>query len=246
MDSGAEDKPLIADVLYLPGLDGEPFTAEKIAGHLRGLRLHVFAYPMGQPLAWESLCRLVVARMRRLGTGLLAGESFGGALAQEVALGHPDAVRGLFLISTFNAEAEWFAAMLGRFALRAVPRGMMSVVARRLASWKLVGTLRGEDRRKFLDRFAALEFADVGHRLRLLKDFYTRDRLPRLQLPVDVVYASLDPIANDRAQLKAWESLPDCRVHKVEGFGHLVSAEAPEQVASLMQEWAARIGSTDE
>jgi pimeloyl-ACP methyl ester carboxylesterase len=232
---------VIQPVLYLPGLDGEAFTSEKIAGHLSALKLHCFAYPMGQALSWESLSRLVAARMERLGTGLLVGESFGGALAQEVALRHPDAVRGVFLVSTFNAETEWFAAMLGRFALRVLPRGLMSLAARRLASWKLAGTLRGEDRRKFLDRFAALDFPDVGQRLALLKGFNTRDRLSRLQLPVDVVYASRDPIANDRAHLQAWESLPDCRVHKVEGFGHLVSAEAPEQVAERMEEWAARV-----
>jgi 3-oxoadipate enol-lactonase len=228
------------DVLYLPGLDGEPFSAEKIAGHLRGLRLHVFAYPMGQPLAWDSLCRLVVARMKRLGTGLLAGESFGGAVAQEVALRHPEAVRGLFLVSTFNAEPEWFAALLGRAALRVLPRRLTGFAARGLASWKLAGTLRGEDRRKFLDRFAALDFPDVGRRLALLKDFYTRERLPRLNMPVDVVYASRDPIANQQAHLQAWESLPDCRIHKLDGFGHLVSAEAADQVARLMEDWVRR------
>src|SRR5688572_10302785 len=115
--------------LFLPGLDGEPFTAGKIGEHLRIARLVVFAYPVGRALDWDSVCGLVAARMEREGAKLLIGESFGGAVAQETALRHPGVLRGLYLLSTFNYEAEAFAAMLGRVATRVLPAPLMRVAA---------------------------------------------------------------------------------------------------------------------
>jgi pimeloyl-ACP methyl ester carboxylesterase len=232
---------MAATILFLPGLDGEPFTAGKIAEHLRESRLIVFAYPTGRPLEWESLCRLVAARMDREGTQLLIGESFGGAIAQETALRHPGLLRGLFLLSTFNHEAEAFANLLGRAATRVLPGPLMRAAARGLAGWKLAGTLRGEDRRKFLDRFAALDMNDIASRLRLLAAFDTRSRLGALELPVEILHGSRDPIAGAPDQLNGWQALPDCRVHKIEGFGHLVSAEAAPQVAALIDAWTRKV-----
>ncbi|MBE7493234.1 MAG: alpha/beta hydrolase [Planctomycetes bacterium] len=224
-------------VLFLPGLDGEPFTAGKLAEHARSAQLHVFVYPQGGELDFESLTRLVIARMQQLGTRLLVGESFGGALAQETALRHVVHLDRLLLLSTFNHEVEAFASMLGRTAARVLPNALMRPVAKGLAGWKLAGTLEGEDRRKFLERFSALDYRELARRLKLLKGFDTRRHLLSLKLPVDVVYGTRDPIAGSPDQLQVWRNMPDCRVYPVAGFGHLVSAEAAPQVAALLDAW---------
>lgn len=225
-----------SDVLYLPGLDGEAFCAEKLAQHTKA-RLHVFRYPVGRDLAWPELCALVTARMQALGTGLLAGESFGGAVAQETALRHPRLVRSLLLLSTFNTEPEKFAASLGRAAVRVLPKGMTRVAARVLGSWKLAGTLRGEERTRFLDRLAALDHTEFARRLALLKGFDTRSRLPELKMPVHVVYGSRDPICAGAETLQAWQRI-GAVIHAINGFGHLVVAEAAPEVGSIVDAWA--------
>ncbi|MBK9975321.1 MAG: alpha/beta hydrolase [Planctomycetes bacterium] len=225
-------------VLYLPGLDGETFTANKLNENLQRAQLHVFAYPQGRDLNFETLAHQVVSRMQQLGTRLLAGESFGGAVAQETALRHGGCLDRLMLISTFNHEAERVASRVSRGATRLLPRGVMAPVARVLADWKLAGTLKGEERRKFLDRFAALDFVELARRLKLLVGFDTRRRLMGLKLPVQVVYGTRDAITNHPDQLQVWRNMPDCRVHAVVGYGHLVSAEAAPQVAAIMDAWA--------
>ncbi|MBX3473386.1 MAG: alpha/beta fold hydrolase [Planctomycetes bacterium] len=224
-------------VLFLPGLDGEPFTANKLNENLRLAQLHVFAYAEGGDLSFDTLAQQVIARMQQLGTRLLAGESFGGAIAQETALRHGQQLDRLLLISTFNHEAEKLASRVSRGATRLLPRGVMRPVARALADWKLAGTLQGEDRRKFLDRFAALDFVEMARRLKLLVGFDTRRRLMDLRLPVQVVYGTRDAISNHPDQLQVWRNMPDCRVHAVQGFGHLVSAEAAPQVAAIIDAW---------
>ncbi|MCC6465345.1 MAG: alpha/beta hydrolase [Planctomycetes bacterium] len=229
-------------VLFLPGLDGEVFSMAKIAEHTPGVRLEHFAYPVGSRPDWELLTRQVAARMQRLGTRLLAGESFGGALAQKTALLHRDTVGSLFLLSTFTREPEAFAAALGRAAARHLPGFLMRPVARLLAGWKLAGTLQGDDRRKFLDRFARLDFADLAARLELLRGFDTRGALAGLNLPLAVLCGARDPISANEAQLQAWRALPDCRLHVLPGLGHLAAAEAPAQTGALLADWARQHG----
>lgn len=227
-------------VLFLPGLDGEPFTASKLSEHTRVAQLHVFVYPEGGALDFELLTRLVVARMNQLGTKLLAGESFGGALAQETALRHGAALDRLLLLSTFNHEVEVAASRVGRGASRVLPNALMRPVARLLAGWKLAGTLQGEDRRKFVDRFSQLDYHELAGRLKLLAGFDTRKRLMSLKLPVEVVYGTRDPISNHQDQLQVWRNMPHCRLHAITGFGHLVSAEAAPQVAAIVDAWSER------
>ncbi len=223
------------DVLYLPGLDGEAFCAEKLSQHTTA-RLHVFRYPVGRTVEWPELCNLVAARLQALGTGLLAGESFGGAVAQETALRHPQAVRSLLLLSTFNSEPERFAASLGRAAVKLLPAGMTRVAARMLGSWKLAGTLRGPERARFLDRLAAQDHTEFARRLKLLQGFDTRAQLGNLKLPLCVVYGTRDPICAKAETLQVWQRV-GATVHEIKGFGHLVVAEAAPEVGAIVDAW---------
>ncbi|MBX3458709.1 MAG: alpha/beta hydrolase [Planctomycetes bacterium] len=231
-------------VLYLPGLDGEGFCAEKIAQQA-ATRLEVFRYPEGLPLDWPSLTLSVTARMKQLGTRLLVGESFGGAVAQETLLRHSDALSSVFLLATFPVEPEPFAAALGRTATRFLPKAMLKPVARQLAAWKLAGTMEGHDREKFLARFAEVDHAELARRLELLKGFDTRRRLMDVKLPIEFAYGTRDRMCNQPDLLKVWANVPGCRVHAIAGYGHLVSAEAAPEVARLIDDWAARHAATD-
>jgi 3-oxoadipate enol-lactonase len=228
------------NVLYLPGLDGEGYCARKLAPHVRAADMEVFCYPTGAKLGWDTLCTRVVTRMEELGTRLLVGESFGGAVAQQVMLRHPAALDAVMLISTFTREAERGASVLGRAATRLLPRRLLRPVAIRLADRKLAGTLEGEDRQDFLERFGALDFKELARRLALLKGFDTRKRLTEVTLPVEVIFGTRDKIAGSPDQRLAWEGLPGCVLHPFDGYGHLVVGEAADKVGAIMDAWIKR------
>ncbi len=229
---------MTGSILYLPGLDGEGFCADKLSEHMSEFELQVFSYPVGVPLKWETLTRQVAKRL--LGTRLLIGESFGGAVAQQTVLRHTNALKSVFLLSTFSTEPEPFASAVGRTATRVLPKSMLRPVSKWLASWKLAGTLEGEDRRKFLERFEKLDHAELAARLKLLKGHDTRALLKELTLPVEVLYGTHDTMCADPQQLQTWQQMQDCRLHAIEGFGHLVSAEAAPEVARIIEAWARR------
>lgn len=228
-------------VLYLPGLDGVDNAPQKLQPHLSGAELVAFSYPTGRRLAWPELTDLVSSRLRDLKSGLLVGESFGGAVALKTAIANPETVKGLCLVAGFSANPEPFAVGLGSTATRVLPKAMMKPVARLLAGWKLAGTLKGEERTRFLERFSNLDYHDIAARLDLLRDFDVEDRLGGLRCPVDLIYGSQDPIASSWRQRELWTRIPDVRQHQLDSYGHLISHEVPIGVASRLQSWVERV-----
>jgi pimeloyl-ACP methyl ester carboxylesterase len=228
-------------VLYLPGLDGEASWIEKMQQQIQGIHLVPFIYPTGRDLEWERLTALVVSRLQALETGLLAGESFGGAVALKSVILHKQAVKGLCLISTFSHEAEPFAAALGRAATRMLPKAVLDPVARMLAGWKLAGTLKGEEREKFLRKFERMDHRELARRLKLLKGFDVSDRLVGITCPVEVMYGKADAISSMNHQLELWKRMPNAQVHGFEGYGHMITQEIPLEVARRIEAWAQRV-----
>lgn len=230
--------------LFLPGLDGEARSVQTLQSHLKQVGLHAFGYPTGRELKWDELADLVAAKLKALGTGLIAGESFGGAVAQKTALLRKDAVKSICLLGSFNHEPEPFAAGVGRTASRLLPKVVLNPVARLLADWKLAGNLRGEERKKFLEFFGSLDHEELARRLGLLKGFDVSDNLVGIKCPVEIIYGSQDGISADRRQLAMWERLPDKRLHRLDGAGHIVCREVPIGVARRIDEWAQRVETT--
>lgn len=228
-------------VLYLPGLDGESNVLPKLQPHLSAVDLVPFSYPTGRDFEWQELADVVAARLVELESGLLIGESFGGAVALKTALLKPRVVSGLCLIAAFSSNPEPLAAALGRTATRMLPRSLMKPVARLLAGWKLAGTLSGDDREKFLERYANLDYRDIAARLRLLHNFDVDDRVIGLHCPVDVIFGSADPISASSAQQDIWRRIPDVRLHQLDAYGHLVTHEVPLGVACRISGWIDRI-----
>jgi pimeloyl-ACP methyl ester carboxylesterase len=228
-------------VLYLPGLDGEASWIDKIQEQIHGIELVPFIYPTGRDLEWDGLTALVVSRMRALQTGLLAGESFGGAVALKTVILHNAEVKGLCLVSTFSHEAEPFAAALGRAATKLLPRAVLDPVARVLAGWKLAGTLKGEEREKFLRKFERMDHKELARRLKLLKGFDVSDRLGGITCPVEVMYGKADAISSMKHQLELWKRMPNAQVHGFEGYGHMITQEIPLEVARRIEAWTQRV-----
>ena len=230
-------------VLYCPGLDGNARELDPVVELLPPhIKIEPFYYPTLKHVSFEDLANLIAIRLaeRPKARRLLAGCSFGGAVAQKVVLLKPGSVDALLLVATFNHEAEAFASMLGRAAVKVLPDFVLKPVTRVLARWKLAGGLDKESNERFLNSITSIDPRLLAARLEMLKDFDTRPWLGELRLPVDVIYSTDDPISGAAHQLGGWKRIPNARVNGVKG-GHVVQRQAPEAVRDLVVSWVNRV-----
>ncbi|MEX2981095.1 alpha/beta fold hydrolase [Streptomyces sp. C36] len=158
----------------------------------------------------------------------LIGNSFGGTVAFDYALRHPDRVASLLVVESEPPTAAWAAKVSRLLAdsatdLRdeeALPRiertnGRHEARLARQACPLLHGTTIAED-------IAASRIP-------------AEERWRALDLPVLAVYGDTSDLAGTAPWLESL--LPDCRTHHVAGHGHYVLVNAPRAVGALMLDW---------
>ena len=172
---------------------------------------------------------------------VLCGYSFGGRVAQQVALAAPDRVTRLVLISTSAgiadpearaariAEDERFADDLEQMTIEEYADRWMALpifagTPPEAARWWREDLLRNDP----TGLAAALRGTGGGH----MEPFW--DRVGELGMPVTVVVGSRDEKFVAFAE-EYRARLPHAEVHVIEGAGHGLPREAPQAVAALIQ-----------
>jgi 2-succinyl-6-hydroxy-2,4-cyclohexadiene-1-carboxylate synthase len=172
---------------------------------------------------------------------VLCGYSFGGRVAQQVALAAPERVTRLVLVSTSAGiadpaaraqrieEDERFAADLERMTITEYADSWMAQplfagTPPEAARWWREDLLRNDP----AGLAAALRGIGGGH----MEPFW--DRVGELTMPVTVVVGSRDEKFVAFAE-QYRERLPDVEVHVIEGAGHGLPREAPQALAALIQ-----------
>lgn len=171
----------------------------------------------------------VVALLDHLGIGRahLYGQSFGGMVAQEVALTSPDRVRSLILACTHPGvrhavpvraavpkERPWEALYSDRF-LREHPQDV--------AEDQRLGTPQAS-------RMARRQWE-------AMQGFDSFDRLPSLRVPTLVLHGTEDRTVHpDNARILA-ERIPGASLVMLEGAGHVYHAEQPEAADAAVLEF---------
>lgn len=148
----------------------------------------------------------------------LYGQSFGGMVAQEIALTEPDRVRSLILACTHPGirhavpvraavpKARPWEAMYSRGFLREHPE--------EVAEEQRLGTPQRP--------------AMARRQWEAMQGFDAYDRLPSLRLPTLVIHGTEDRAVHpDNARILA-ERIPGARLLLLEGAGHVYHAEQPE------------------
>jgi pimeloyl-ACP methyl ester carboxylesterase len=142
----------------------------------------------------------------------VAGLSFGGGLAIQLAERHPRRVRSLVLVSAY---AGW-AGSLSPAEVRARRRAVVEELRHPEPGVRPVAAMT------MLDAFAQ---ADL------------RDALPGIGVPALVVHGSEDLRAPRSVAEALRDGIPGARMAVLEGVGHVCTIDAPDRLAAAMREF---------
>lgn len=223
--------------VFIHGLGGNRFSWEPQLSALAGLRqclacdLPGYGKSAGLPGTLPEMAGLIADWIGGLGRGPadVVGLSFGGMVAQHLAIDHPGAVRTLALLDTSPAfgfdgvttPEQWLATRVNVSPGAAAPDTVLIIAG-------LVGPgCPAEVRDAAAAIMREVPPATLAASCRALVAHDTRDLLHRVAARTLVMVGAEDtetPLSYAQA---IWERIPGARLVVVPGAGHLVNVEAP-------------------
>jgi N-formylmaleamate deformylase len=225
------------DVVLIPGLTASKEVWRGTVAAVPGYRYHLIqvagfagAPPRGNaqgeivvPLADEIAAYIAAHKLRR---PALVGHSMGGTVAMLVALRHPQAVGRVMVVDMLPQPA-------GLIGGRATDLKGIAGLLRGLGSTEEGRGLIDGAIRLFGDDQAANTKSDPDVVARAAHDLAVTDlgpELPRLRVPLTVLYAVADPTwraSTDRTYAAAYARAPGARLVRIDGSGHMIMRDQP-------------------
>lgn len=182
-----------------------------------------------------------VTRVAGHGRVSLLGESFGGALTLSYALAHPERVERLVILNSFAHFGSQARLWLGYHLLRATPWGMMRIVRQLNARRMHSPQTDREEIRRFHDLMRTATREGYLSRMRMLRDYDIRGRLPSIAAPVLYLAADGDTLVPSVEQARLMKDLtPGATLRVLEGHGHSCLIAPDMDLAAIVAEWLAR------
>ena len=238
------------DVVFVAGLaDQGSCWAEQVAELSDSYRITTFDNrAVGRSSTPDGEYRIVdfaedtAAMMRELGISRahVVGSSMGGAIAQELALGHPGLVRSLVLHGTWCVSDRHFREEVRGWQMlaRGAPTPHDFFVA--VNVWFLAPRIYdegiidewafgadGDPYAQSVDAFCRSAEALLAHD--------TRDRLHQISCPTLVTVGSLDICTPERLARQLAQLIPGAELHIIEGAGHMPYVEDPAVFTAVVR-----------
>jgi pimeloyl-ACP methyl ester carboxylesterase len=161
---------------------------------------------------------------------ILAGHSMGGAIAQTIALQHPERVLGLILIGT-GAKLGVHPDLLS---------GMINETTRTISA--LVSMYYGTPVNEALQRRSQQRLSEFNP-ITLYNDYVAcnafdlRQQINQIHIPTLIIGGSDDKMTPFKYSTYLHEQISGSHLEKIEGGGHMMMLEQPELAAEVIRKW---------
>jgi pimeloyl-ACP methyl ester carboxylesterase len=204
-----------------------------------------------EPYLLDDLAADAAALLDALGIerAHLVGYSMGGAVAQVLALDHPDRVVTLTLLSTTPGlgderlpfAADWFVERMAERLFAPPPRDHEGRVAWIVELYRLLAGSRTPFDEAHQTALAEAELArawypESGHGIAAGASPSRLDRLGEITAPTLVVHGTADPVFALEHAHALHAGIPGARLELVEGLGHEVPAGYAADLAAIVLE----------
>lgn len=183
----------------------------------------------------DDYARAVVGLMDELGLerARFIGASFGGMIAQTIALDFPDRVAVLIPSACPSGIDRASAPVIEKRGTDAEAHGMEAVVDDTLKRWFTAPFLAGDRIARFRDKLLADDVAGWSAAWRAIAAFDVRDRLGDIRVPTLCIAGEVDVSAPVAAMQVTASGIPGARIEIVPGAPHMIHVEQPERFAAL-------------
>ncbi|MFT7671060.1 MAG: pimeloyl-ACP methyl ester carboxylesterase [Planctomycetota bacterium] len=237
-------------VLYVPGIDGTGDlllgSAERIAKQFRLTRVSYCTEDCESSGGsdYSDLAEGIQALCQEQGISrtLVLAESFGGAVALQLALNHPELVAGLMIVNSF----AWFPSRaqiaITRLGAPFIPQAAFEMGRKWFAPKALFGSLGTPEALQEFCEIGGVVF-DAGYlqRLHMIEELDLRPRLREIEAPVALFASDRDRVVPAVETMGVLESsLPDATLEIVQGGGHLILPLATQPWVQRLEDLAKR------
>ena len=182
------------------------------------------------------------ALMREAGVSRahVVGASFGGMIAQELALNHPDQVETLTLVCTASHQEDQWAALFRSWkTMRAslTPDAFFQAISPWLFSYRFLQ--EAEPMATILGLVRANPFpqsaAGFARQVDAILSHDTRDRLATIRVPTHVLVGAEDVLTPPRLSRAIAAAIPGATLTEVPAVAHALNSENPQATADAIR-----------